>query len=135
MESPCLELLTNLRVRDFFENQKKVMNPRPGRWGDWEKTGSMCVQTGKSLHTGSSCPSFRNLALLDSLQLQILVAGIKGQAQKSFTEGTYVGPNWTLQFTPCISEMCVKIQSMIYQTLDDLTLSLLCQRMPSHSVQ
>ncbi|XP_019489397.1 PREDICTED: von Willebrand factor C domain-containing protein 2-like isoform X1 [Hipposideros armiger] len=30
----------------------------------------------------------------------------RARPQKSFTEGTYIGPNWTLRFTPCISEMC-----------------------------
>ncbi|EAW70517.1 hCG2039859 [Homo sapiens] len=31
MKNPHLEFLTTLRVRDFFENQRKAMNLRPGR--------------------------------------------------------------------------------------------------------
>lgn len=47
--------------------------------------------------------TFRTLAHLDSLQLQILVAEIKGQAPEKVHRVTYLGPNRTLRFTLCIS--------------------------------
>ena len=57
--------------------------------------------------------SFRTLVLLDSLQVQILVAEIKSQTPEKVHRRTYIGPNRTLQFTPCISEMsgkCLRYQ-------------------------
>lgn len=52
--------------------------------------------------------SFRALARRHPFSCRYWWLESRARPQKSFTEGTYVGPNWTLWFTPCISEMCGK---------------------------
>ena len=52
--------------------------------------------------------SFRTLARLDSLQLQILVAEIKGQAPEKIHRGDILRAKSDPPIHTCISEMCGK---------------------------